>query len=51
MRQIEYLLPENSLERAADLLRETGAEMAPVLNGNGLGGVVELSRATEEVGA
>src|SRR5437588_10326737 len=39
MRQIEYLLPENSLERAADLLRETGAVMAPVLNGNGLGGV------------
>jgi len=47
MRQIEYLLPENSLERAADLLRETGAEMAPVLNGNGLGGVVTQASLAE----
>ena len=40
MRPVECLSPESSLESAANLLRETGAEMAPVLNGRGLVGVI-----------
>ena len=43
MRPVECLPPESSLESAADLLRETGAEIVPILNGKGLSGVVTQS--------